>query len=42
MRKIITLILALAVVCGGASAQQKQGKALRPMPADYGMRSPPW
>ena len=39
-KSIITIILALAVVCGGASAQQKQGKALRPMPADYGMKKP--
>ena len=38
--RIITLIIALAVVCGGAMAQQKQGKALRPMPADYGMKKP--
>ena len=39
-RRIITIILALAAVCGGASAQQKQGKAVRPMPADYGMKKP--
>ena len=38
MRKIITLIFALAAV--SAWAQQKQGKALRPMPADYGMKKP--
>ena len=38
MRKIITLIFALAAV--SACAQQKQGKALRPMPADYGMKKP--
>ena len=39
-RRIITIILALAAVCSGAWAQQKQGKALRPMPADYGMKKP--
>ena len=39
-KSIITIILALAVVCGGASAQQKPGKAVRPMPADYGMKKP--
>lgn len=39
-KSIITIILALAVVCGGASAQQKQGKVVRPMPADYGMKKP--
>ena len=38
MRKIITLIFALAAV--SAWAQQKQGKALRPMPADYSMKKP--
>ena len=37
-RRIITIIL--AAVCSGASAQQKQGKAVRPMPADYGMKKP--
>ena len=38
--RIITIIIALAAVCGGATAQQKQGKAVRPMPADYGMKKP--
>ena len=36
MKKIITLILALVAVCGGASAQQKQGKAFRPRFTQYG------
>ena len=35
-KKIITLILALAAVCGGAMAQQKQGKAFRPRFTQYG------
>ena len=29
-KRIITIIIALAAVCGGAKAQQKQGKAFRP------------
>ena len=35
-KKIITLILALAAVCGGASAQQKQGHVMRPKPRGVG------
>jgi len=35
-RRIIIIILALATVCGGASAQQKQGKAFRPRFTQYG------
>ena len=35
-KKIITLIIALAAVCGGAMAQQKQGKAFRPRFTQYG------
>ena len=35
-KRIITLIIALASVCGGASAQQKQGKAFRPRFTQYG------
>ena len=35
-KKIITIILALAAVCGGAMAQQKQGKPFPPRFADYG------
>ena len=35
-KKIITLIIGLAAVCGGASAQQKQGKAFRPRFTQYG------
>ena len=35
-KKIITLIIALAAVCGGAMAQQKQGKAFRPRFKQYG------
>ena len=35
-RRIITIIIALAAVCGGASAQQKQGKAFRPRFTQYG------
>lgn len=35
-KNIITLILALVAVCGGASAQQKQGKAFRPRFTQYG------
>ena len=35
-KRIITIILALAAVCGGASAQQKQGKAFRPRFTQYG------
>ena len=35
-RRIITIIIALAVVCGGAMAQQKQGKPFPPRFADYG------
>ena len=35
-KKIITLIIALAAVCGGAMAQQKQGKPFPPRFADYG------
>ena len=33
---IITIIIALAAVCGGAMAQQKQGKAFRPRFTQYG------
>ncbi len=35
-KNIIIIILALAAVCGGASAQQKQGKPFPPRFADYG------
>ena len=35
-RRIIILILALAAVCGGVMAQQKQGKAFRPRFTQYG------
>ena len=35
-KRIITLIIALAAVCGGAMAQQKQGKAFRPRFTQYG------
>lgn len=35
-KRIITIIIALAAVCGGASAQQKQGKAFRPRFTQYG------
>ena len=35
-KKIITIIIGLAAVCGGASAQQKQGKAFRPRFTQYG------
>ena len=36
MRKITILIIALATVCGGASAQQKQGHARIPISRDTG------
>ena len=36
-KKIITIIIALAAVCGGASAQQKQSTATRPRQVDYGV-----
>ena len=36
-KKTITLIIALAAVCGGASAQQKQSTATRPRMVDYGV-----
>ena len=35
-KRIITIIIALAAVCGGAMAQQKQGKAFRPRFKQYG------
>ena len=35
-KRIITIILALATVCGGASAQQKQGHVMRPKPRGVG------
>ena len=35
-RRIITIIIVLATVCGGASAQQKQGKAFHPRFTQYG------
>ena len=35
-KRFITIFLALATVCGGASAQQKQGKPFPPRFADYG------
>ena len=35
-KRIITIFLALAAVCGGANAQQKQGKAFRPRFTQYG------
>ena len=31
-KRIITIIFALAAICGGASAQQKQGHVMRPKP----------
>ena len=34
---IITIIIALAAVCSGASAQQKQSTATRPRQVDYGV-----
>ena len=36
-KKIIATIIALAAVCGGASAQQKQSTATRPRQVDYGV-----
>lgn len=36
-KKIIIIILALATMCGGASAQQKQSTATRPRMVDYGV-----
>ena len=36
MNKRIIIIIALAAVCGGAMAQQKQGKAFRPRFTQYG------
>lgn len=36
-KRIITIIDALAAVCGGASAQQKQSTATRPRMVDYGV-----
>ena len=36
-KKIITLIIGLAAVCGGANAQQKQSTATRPRQVDYGV-----
>ena len=36
-KKIITLIITLAAVCGVASAQQKQSTATRPRQVDYGV-----
>ena len=35
-KRIITIIFALATVCGGASAQQKQGHARIPISRDTG------
>ena len=35
-KRIITIIFALAAVCGGVMAQQKQGKAFRPRFTQYG------
>ena len=35
-KRIITIILAIAAICGGASAQQKQGTAFRPRFTQYG------
>lgn len=35
-KRIITIIIALAAVCGWAMAQQKQGKAFRPRFTQYG------
>ena len=35
-KKIIIIILALATMCGGASAQQKQGHVMRPKPRGVG------
>ena len=35
-KKILTLILALAAMCGGASAQQKQGHARIPVSRNVG------
>ena len=36
-KRIITTIIALAAVCGGANAQQKQSTATRPRMVDYGV-----
>ena len=36
MSKQIIIIIALAAICGGASAQQKQGRPFRPRFSDYG------
>ncbi len=35
-KRIITIIFALAAICGGASAQQKQGHVMRPKPRGVG------
>ena len=35
-KRIITIIIGLAAVCGGVMAQQKQGKAFRPRFTQYG------
>ena len=37
---LIAFALVLAAACGKASAQQKQGRVHRPLPADYGMKKP--
>ena len=39
-RRFYIIILAFAAICNGASAQQKQGRVHRPLPADYGMKKP--
>lgn len=39
-RLLIAFALVLAAACGKASAQQKQGRVHRPLPADYGMKKP--
>ena len=39
-RRFYIIILAFAAICNGVSAQQKQGRVHRPLPADYGMKKP--
>ena len=39
-KRLYIFILSFAVICCGISAQQKQGRVHRPLPADYGMKKP--
>lgn len=39
-KKLHIIILVFAAIFSGASAQQKQGRVHRPLPADYGMKKP--